>query len=110
MDEDPLGAARREFKEELGAEPFGEPIPLAPVKQPGGKLVLAWALQSDFDPSKLKSNTFSMEWPPKSGKQRNFPEVDKAAWFDIAAARRKILKGQEPLLDQLLAKLSSEPL
>ena len=110
MDEDPLGAARREFKEELGAEPFGEPIPLAPVKQPGGKLVLAWALQSDFDPSKLKSNTFSMEWPPKSGKQRSFPEIDKAEWFDLAAARRKILKGQEPLLDQLLAKLSSGPL
>jgi predicted NUDIX family NTP pyrophosphohydrolase len=109
-DEDPLAAARREFREELGTEPIGETIPLAPVKQPGGKLVLAWALQSDFDPSTLRSNTFSMEWPPRSGEQRNFPEVDKAEWFDLAAARRKILKGQEPLLDQLLAKLSSEPL
>jgi predicted NUDIX family NTP pyrophosphohydrolase len=109
-DEDPLAAARREFREEVGAEPVGETIPLEPVKQPGGKVVLAWALQLDFDPSQLRSNTFSMEWPPRSGKQRNFPEIDKAAWFDLSAARQKILKGQEPLLDQLLAKLSSEPL
>ena len=104
-DEDPLATAKREFREELGIEPVGETIPLEPVRQPGGKLVLAWALRSDFDPSTFISNTFSMEWPPRSGKQKSFPEVDKAEWFSLAVAREKILKGQAPLLDQLLAKL-----
>jgi len=106
MDEEPLAAARREFREELGTEPVGEIIPLEPVKQPGGKLILAWAIQLDFDSSTLKSNTFSIEWPPRSGQQMTFPEVDRAEWFDIASARQRILKGQAPLLDQLLAKLS----
>jgi predicted NUDIX family NTP pyrophosphohydrolase len=106
LDEEPLAAARREFREELGTEPVGEAIPLEPVKQPGGKLILAWAIRLDFEPSTLQSNTFAIEWPPRSGKQRSFPEVDKAEWFDLAAARQKILKGQAPLLDQLLVKLS----
>lgn len=101
-DEQPLAAARREFQEETGAVPAGDFIPLEPVRQPGGKLVLAWALRFDFDPAMLKSNMFSMEWPPQSGQQREFPEVDRAAWFPVEAARRKILKGQAPLLDQLL--------
>jgi predicted NUDIX family NTP pyrophosphohydrolase len=104
--EEPLAAARREFAEELGIAPVGELMPLDFVKQTGGKLVFAWALRGDFDVIALQSNTFSMEWPPKSGKQREFPEVDKAAWFPIAAARAKILKGQEPFLDRLLALLS----
>jgi predicted NUDIX family NTP pyrophosphohydrolase len=81
---------------------------LTPLKQPGGKLVFAWAVRSDFDPSKLKSNTFSVEWPPRSGRQQEFPEVDRAAWFGIEAARRKILKGQAPFLDQLGALQDTE--
>ncbi len=101
--EEPLAAAKREFEEEMGVAPAGEFMPLEPLKQPGGKLVFAWALRSDFDPSGLKSNMFSMEWPPRSGRQQEFPEVDKAAWFGVEAARRKILKGQAPFLDQLLA-------
>jgi predicted NUDIX family NTP pyrophosphohydrolase len=86
----------------MGVPPAGDFIPLKPLKQPSGKLVFAWALRSDFDPSSLKSNTFSMEWPPKSGRHQEFPEVDKAAWFDVETARRKILKGQAPFLDQVL--------
>ena len=84
-------------------------MPLKPLKQPSGKLVFAWALRSDFDPSSLKSNVFSIEWPPKSGRQREFPEVDKAAWFGLEAAKRKILKGQASFLDQLLSRLQSPP-
>ena len=99
--EDPLAAAKREFEEETGVQPSGEFVPLKPLKQPGGKLVFAWTVRSDFDPSKLKSNTFSMEWPPISGRQQEFPEVDRAAWFGLEAARRKILKGQAAFLDQL---------
>ncbi len=105
--EEPLAAAKREFEEEMGVPPAGEFLPLKPLKQPNGKLVFAWALRSDFDPSSLKSNTFSMEWPPKSGRHQEFPEVDKAAWFDVETARRKILKGQTPFLDQLLVKLQN---
>jgi predicted NUDIX family NTP pyrophosphohydrolase len=101
-DEDPLTAARREFEEETGTSPEGDFLPLTPLRQPGGKLVVAWALRSDFDTSTLKSNLFSMEWPPKSGRQQQFPEIDRAGWFDIETARRKILKGQAPFLDQLV--------
>ncbi len=102
--EDPLAAARREFEEELGVAVDGELIPLDAVKQPGGKVVHAWAVRGDFNPSELKSNTFSMEWPPRSGRQREFPEVDRAEWFDVETARTKILKGQAAFLDQLLAR------
>ena len=104
-DEEPLAAATREFEEELGSAVVGDYIPLEPIRQAGGKQVFAWAVRADFDPSLLKSNTFSTEWPPKSGKQQQFPEIDRAAWFAIEAARRKILKGQAPFLDQLLARL-----
>lgn len=100
-EEDPLVAAKREFEEETGGQPDGAFVSLKPLKQPGGKLVFAWAVRADFDPSKLKSNTFSMEWPPRSGRQQEFPEVDRAAWFGIEDARHKILKGQAPFLDQL---------
>jgi predicted NUDIX family NTP pyrophosphohydrolase len=99
--EDPLAAARREFEEETGHAPAGEPIPLDPRKQPSGKVVHAWALRGAFDPATLRSNTFSLEWPPKSGRQQEFPEVDRAAWFALDAARAKILKGQRPFLEQL---------
>ncbi len=105
--EEPLAAAKREFEEEMGVPATGEFMPLKPLKQPSGKLVFAWAVRSDFDPSRLKSNMFSMEWPPKSGRQREFPEVDKAARFDVETARRKILKGQAPFLDQLLVMLQN---
>jgi predicted NUDIX family NTP pyrophosphohydrolase len=100
-DEEPLAAAIREFEEETGQQIAGEFIPLEPVKQAGGKTVLAWAVRGDFDPSQLGSSTFSMEWPRGSGRQRDFPEVDRAAWFALDVARRKINVGQSPLLDQL---------
>ncbi|MGH7562605.1 MAG: NUDIX domain-containing protein [Gemmatimonadales bacterium] len=94
-------AARREFCEETGFAPAGELRPLASVRQAGGKVVHAWALAGDCDPAKIRSNTFTLEWPPRSGQQREFPEVDRAAWFPIAEARRRILPGQLPLLDEL---------
>lgn len=100
-DEEPLAAARREFEEELGPAPHGAFTPLVPVKQRGGKEVVAWAVAADFDPASRRSHTFTMEWPPRSGRRQEFPEVDRAEWFPLAAARRKILEGQRPLLDQL---------
>lgn len=100
-DEEPLEAARREVAEETGARPDGPFIALAPVRQAGGKIVQAWAIEADFDPSALHSNVFSMEWPPRSGRQQSFPEVDRAAWFTIAVARQKILRGQLPFLDEI---------
>jgi predicted NUDIX family NTP pyrophosphohydrolase len=99
--EDPLSAARRELEEETGARPSGEFLPLDPVRQASGKVVYVWAVEGDFDPNALRSNTFSMEWPPRSGRRQEFPEVDRAEWFSIEKARRKIVKGQIPLLDQL---------
>jgi predicted NUDIX family NTP pyrophosphohydrolase len=104
--EDALAAAHREFKEELGVPIAGDFIPLDAVKQAGGKVVHAWAVRAEFDPSTLMSNTFSIEWPPRSGRQQTFPEVDRAAWFAIETARGKILKGQMALLDQLAAKIA----
>ena len=101
-DEEPLAAARREFEEELGAAVEGEFVPLGAVKQAGGKVVHAWAVRGGFDPTQLKSSPFSMEWPPRSGRQQDFPEVDRAEWFPVEAARTKILKGQAVFLDRLL--------
>jgi predicted NUDIX family NTP pyrophosphohydrolase len=103
--EEPLAAARREFEEETGAPVSGDFIALPPVRQRSGKVVIAWAVEGDFDPARLRSTLFSMPWPPRSGQLRQFPEADRAAWFDIDAARKKILKGQEPLLEHLLARL-----
>jgi predicted NUDIX family NTP pyrophosphohydrolase len=100
--EDPLAVARREFEEELGRPIEGAFLPLRSLKQPGGKVVAAWAVRSDFDTTTVRSNTFSMEWPPRSGKHQDFPEVDRAAWFGMDTARLKILKGQAAFLDQLL--------
>jgi predicted NUDIX family NTP pyrophosphohydrolase len=99
--EDPLAAARREFEEETGGRADGEAIPLEPLRQPGGKIVHAWVVRGDYDPTALKSSAFSMEWPPKSGRRQEFPEVDRAGWFDLAAAREKILAGQRGFLDEL---------
>ena len=103
--EDPLEAAKREFREETGGAPAGEAIALAPLRQGSGKIVYAWAISGDFDPALLASNTFSMEWPPKSGKRQDFPEVDRACWFSIEEAERRILPGQAPLLRGLRDKL-----
>ena len=100
-DEDPLAAAKREFEEETGVAIQGDFISLGEVKQAGGKLVKAWAVKHDLDPSILKSNTFTLEWPPKSGKMREFPEVDSGEWFSIAVAREKIIKAQEEFLTRL---------
>ena len=105
--EDPLEAARRECQEELGFEPAGSFIPLQPVKQKGGKIIQAWAVLSDWDPSRLRSNSFPLEWPPRSGKVQEFPEVDQAAYFDLPAAEIKINPAQIPLLHELKAKLHS---
>ena len=99
--EDPLAAARREFKEETGVWPEGEAIPLGTVRQPGGKLVTAFAVEGDLDADTIRSNTFTMEWPPRSGRMRAFPEVDRAGWFGKEEAERKILKGQRAILDAL---------
>jgi predicted NUDIX family NTP pyrophosphohydrolase len=101
--EELLAAARREFREETGLDPTGTPFALGQVKQAGGKVVHAWAVEGDFDPSSLKSNTFSVEWPKGSGQTRDYPEVDRAEWFDLAEARRRILAAQVPLLDVLAA-------
>jgi predicted NUDIX family NTP pyrophosphohydrolase len=103
-DENPLAAARREFEEELGAKPpLGDYIRLKPIKQKNGKIVHAWAVKGDFNPATLVSNTFEMEWPPKSGRRQSFPEVDRAQWFTPEVAKQKMLFGQSALVDELLA-------
>jgi predicted NUDIX family NTP pyrophosphohydrolase len=103
--EDRLSAALREFKEETGEVVRGDFVALQPVHQTG-KIVHAWAVRSDFDTARVQSNTFSMEWPPRSGRQRVFPEIDRAAWFPLHMARVKILKGQRGLLDELERRLA----
>jgi predicted NUDIX family NTP pyrophosphohydrolase len=104
--EDSLDAARREFREETGFDADGEFISLKPVRQTGGKEITAWAFEGDLDPASVRSNTFSMEWPPKSGKRVEFPEIDRAAWFSLEIARAKILKAQIALLDELFTILN----
>ncbi|QQX76178.1 MULTISPECIES: NUDIX domain-containing protein [Aequorivita] len=96
-----ITAALRETKEELGIRPQGDFIQLTPVKQKGGKVVHALALEKDFDPNNLQSNKFSLEWPPKNGKLYTYPEIDKVAWFNFAAAKTKILEGQLPFINEL---------
>lgn len=108
-DEDPLQAAIREFEEETGFPVDGKFISLEVLKQPSGKIIHAWALEGDCDPTKIRSNTFSIEWPSKSGKQQEFPEIDKAGWFDTEAAKTKLHKGQVELIDRLLKKLDVQP-
>ncbi len=103
--EDALAAARREFEEETGAAPAGEFIPLGEFRQSSAKIVSVWAVEGEFDVTKLTSNTFALEWRPKSGKINDFPKIDCAAWFSPNEARRKILKGQRTILDAPIAKL-----
>ena len=101
--EDPLGTAVREFAEELGTPPQGQFLSLGEIKQPGGKMVTAWAVVGDFDPAFLKSNMCEVEWPPRSGKSISVPEVDRAGWFTLSEARVKILPGQRGFVDRLLS-------
>lgn len=107
-DEDPLDVAIREFSEELGADPpdVSAAVFLGELRQPGGKRVRAWALEGDRDVSDLRSNTFTMEWPPRSGRTAEFPEVDRAGWFDPEEAQRKLLRGQVGFVDRLVSQLS----
>jgi len=105
--EEPLAAARRELEEETGIVARGECASLGSVKQKNGKLVHAWAIEQDADAASIRSNTFALEWPPRSGQMREFPEVDRAAWLDLATAKRKIVAGQRELLERLAAKLGS---
>ncbi|MCF0070205.1 NUDIX domain-containing protein [Dyadobacter sp. CY261] len=99
--EDALAAARREFAEETGMAIDGDFLPLAAIKQKGGKEVKAWAVEGDIDAEQIVSNVFEIEWPPRSGKMRSFPEVDRAEWFDIPTARTKINERQSAFLDEL---------
>jgi predicted NUDIX family NTP pyrophosphohydrolase len=105
QDEDPMAAARRELAEETGAEPRGDLLPLGDIVQKGGKRVSAWALEGDFDPARLKSNHFELEWPPRSGRRQSFPEIDRAQWFASDAARQKILPAQADFIARLLKAL-----
>ena len=100
-DENALAAAKREFAEETGCAVDGNFVELPPVKQPGGKLVYVWAVEGDCNAESIKSNLFTLEWPPRSGKRKDFPEVDRAGWFDLKLAKEKILKGQLVFLEQL---------
>jgi predicted NUDIX family NTP pyrophosphohydrolase len=103
--DDPWAAAQREFGEELGLPvPPGPRIDFGPLKQPSGKVVTAFAVAGDLDVSEARSNTFELEWPKGSGRMREFPEVDRVGWFPVAQARTKLLKGQRPFLDRLMAE------
>jgi predicted NUDIX family NTP pyrophosphohydrolase len=104
-EEDPLAAAKREFEEETGFRPEGTFVALGDLKQAGGKIVTAWAVEGDCDLSVLRSNTFSLEWPPRSGRMVEFPEVDRWQWFSIEEARERLLSGQKVFLDRLVELL-----
>ena len=104
--EDPLAAALREFEEETGVRVKNVVMPLGELTQSNGKIVTAWAAEGDFDPAALKSNLFEIEWPPRSGNKRSFPEIDRAAWFLPAEAREKILRGQVEFINRLMNSLS----
>jgi predicted NUDIX family NTP pyrophosphohydrolase len=107
-DEEPFAAAQREFQEETGFKPEGDFIPLKPIKQRSGKIVHAWAFEGDCDASKVKSNTFQMEWPPKSGRIETSPEIDRAGFFKMSEAKTKIMPAQFPLLAELEEKLRAQ--
>jgi predicted NUDIX family NTP pyrophosphohydrolase len=104
--EDAKAVAIREFGEETGFPLEGELVPLAPRKQPGGKLIQAYAVAGDCDADRIRSNSFLMEWPPRSGRRQEFPEVDRAGWFTLEQARKKIVPGQAGFLDELAAILN----
>lgn len=104
-EENPLDAAKREFEEEMGEQISGDFIEMTPIKQNSGKTVYAFAIERDFDVNKIKSNTFKIEWPPKSGKQQEFPEIDKGEWFDYSTSKQKINEYQAAIIDELAIKL-----
>jgi predicted NUDIX family NTP pyrophosphohydrolase len=106
--EDPLAAAVREFAEETGRSVEGDFVALTPRKQPSGKMVHAFVLEHDFDSSSIRSNSFSMEWPPRSGRLQSFPEVDRAAWFPLTVARVKLHRGQVGFIDELARMLAAD--
>jgi len=103
-----LEAAKREFREETGFDVDGEFIELGDIKQPNKKIVHVWALERDLDATKIKSNTFTLEWPPNSGNIKDFPEIDKGRWFSIDEAGKKILKGQLGFLDRLINRFKKQ--
>lgn len=105
-DEEAEAAARREFAEETGCQVSGPLLPLGEARQKAGKLVTAFAAEGEVDPSAIRSNSFEIEWPPRSGRRRSFPEIDRAEWFDLAAGRTRILPGQLPFIDRLEAILA----
>ncbi len=105
--EDAFAAAQREFQEETGCRPEGNFLPLNPVKQKSGKIVLSWAVEGDCDADRITSNLFSMEWPPKSGRVQEFPEADRAGWFGLETASEKINQAQAELLVQLVMKIQA---
>jgi len=106
--EDPLEVAQREFQEETGFQASGDFIPLAPQKQASGKIISAWAFEGDCDAGAIKSNTFSLEWPPRSGRKQEFPEVDRAGWFPLPVAKKKMTRGQVGFLEELAQILKGE--
>ena len=107
-DEEPLAAARREFEEELGVPPPpGRLTPLGTVRQPGGKQISVWCVAGDLDPSQMRSGTFTLEWPPRSGRIQEFPEIDRAAWYELPVARQKLVRGQVPFLDLLVEHIDA---
>lgn len=109
-DEEPLRAAVREFSEEMGSPPpAGAPVPLGEAKQAGGKVNVVLAVEGDFDATAIRSNTFEMPWPPRSGRIESFPEIDRAAWFEIEEARAKLRSGQLPFLDRLVEAVGTSP-
>jgi predicted NUDIX family NTP pyrophosphohydrolase len=109
-DEEPLAVARREFEEELGSPvPADELVPLGDVRVTSGKVLTVWAAEGDLDASATRSNTFELEWPPRSGRVQEFPEIDRADWFAVDEARAKLVKGQVPFLDRLLERLAARP-
>lgn len=105
--EDPAEVAKRELEEETGYTVTANLLPLAPIRQKGGKNVFAWAAEGDFDSSMIRSNTLTIEWPPRSGRMREFPEVDKAEWFSVDLAKQKINPGQAGFIDELLSKIGA---
>ncbi len=107
--EDALAAAIREFAEETGTTLAGDFRPLLPIRQAGGKLVLAWAIAADIEPATIRSNSFEMEWPPRSGKRRTFPEIDRGQWFTLGEGRKRINQAQLGLLDALAAAITPAP-
>jgi predicted NUDIX family NTP pyrophosphohydrolase len=106
--EDLLATAQREFREETGLTPVGPFLPLTPVKQKGGKVVHAWAFAGDCDPAAIRSNTFTLEWPPQSGRQATFPEIDRAEFFALDLAKRKIKPAQSELIEELATILRAK--